>query len=75
MSGTIESSRPLSDKRIAQLEGAFSRTMDQTVTLTNAVVCDLIGGIKVTLNGKIYDGSIKKQLDIIERLLVPGIGR
>ncbi len=42
------------------------------LVVNNEVNPDLIGGVKIRIGDRIYDGSVKAQLDKLERQLIAG---
>ena len=61
--GLVYSTEPLNEKVIKQLENKISSLEHVEVELFNKIDHTLIGGIKVVINGRIYDGSIKNKLE------------
>ena len=61
--GLIYSVNPLDEQSKKILEEKISKLENVDVELINKIDHTLIGGIKVVINGHIYDGSIKNKLD------------
>ena len=61
--GTLWSAFPLDEAIIAQIEERFSAFLGKKVKLTLKVEPEIIGGIIVAIGDKIYDGSLKGQLN------------
>jgi F-type H+-transporting ATPase subunit alpha len=61
--GTLWSAFPLDEAIIAQIEERFSTFLGKKVKLTLKVEPEIIGGIIVAIGDKIYDGSLKGQLN------------
>lgn len=61
--GTVVSVEALSPERLAQVEDETSRLLQTKVRLTNELDPDLIGGVKVLINGKMIDASLRKKFD------------
>ena len=57
---------PLDKKRIEELEQDVSKLMQMNVRLTNETDPKLIGGIKILVEGRIIDASIRKKFDDLE---------
>ena len=57
---------PLDKKRIEELEPAVSKLIQMNVRLTNEIDPKLIGGIKILVEGRIIDASIRKKFDDLE---------
>lgn len=64
--GTVYSVVPLDEKRIGELEQDVSRLLQMNVRLTNETDPKLIGGIKILVEGRIIDASIRKKFDDLE---------
>jgi F-type H+-transporting ATPase subunit delta len=58
----ILSATPLSETELEQLVGAFSRLTNRTVVPTVEVNPDLLGGVMVEIEGRVYDASLRTQL-------------
>jgi len=61
--GTVYSVVPLSEDRIAELEAESSKLFRINVKLSNEIDPDLIGGIKLMVEGKLLDASVRKKFD------------
>ena len=61
--GLVYSVDPLDEQTKKQLEKKISKLENVEVELINKIDHTLIGGIKVVINGHIYDGSIKNKLE------------
>ncbi len=70
--GIAYSAFPLSDIEKAALEEAFSKRLGAKVELTAIVDSHLIGGVKVALGGKVYDGTLKNRLSELRARLKSG---
>ncbi len=68
-SGIVYSTIPLSKKEIASIEEAISIKEKQKVELINKIDEKLIGGVKVAIADKVYDGSVKNKLEILKSQL------
>lgn len=64
--GTVYSVDPLSEGRIAELEEETSKLLKTSVMLNNESDPRLIGGIKIMVDGKIIDASIRKKFTDLE---------
>ena len=67
--GVAYTAAPLSKKQLQELEEAFSKKVAAKVVLRNKVDENLLGGIKVALDGKVYDGSLRSRLLELHRKL------
>ena len=61
--GLVYSVIPLDEQSKKELEKKNSKLENVEVELINKIDQNLIGGIKVVINGHIYDGSIKNKLE------------
>lgn len=61
--GLLESSDPLSDEDVRQLSGAFTKMLGKTVAFERKTDPELLAGVKVTVAGTTYDGTLKAQLN------------
>lgn len=59
----IESAYPMSHEELHNFEQLLSRKFGKDITAKVVVVPDLMGGIKITVNDKVIDGSIKGRLN------------
>ena len=66
LKGTVAAPRQLTEEQIARVEGKFSELLGQEVSLSLRVDPSLIGGLRVEIDGRLYDGTIKKQLTITD---------
>ena len=60
--GVLYSSSPLSKKEVESIEEAFQKRLGCKVRLKPRVDEALLGGVKVALDGKVYDGSLRNRL-------------
>jgi len=70
--GIAYSVYPLSEKEIKKLEQALKKKTGEDVVLTNRIDTGLIGGVKVALNGRLYDGSIEGKIERLRHILLKG---
>lgn len=68
--GLVYSTISLDDKTIKQIEEKISKIESRKVELINKIDPALIGGVKVVINGHIYDGSIKNKLELMKTSLL-----
>ncbi len=64
--GIVFSTIPLDEQTITEIEEKISLKEQTKVELYNRIDPSLIGGIKVTINNHVYDGSIKTQLETMK---------
>ena len=63
----MESVYKLSSEELDQLGQIFiDKTGYEKLLITNEINEDLIGGVRVLIGSKVYDGSVKSQLDGIK---------
>jgi F-type H+-transporting ATPase subunit delta len=68
---TVYSVRPLTNEESSTLSEVFAgRIGKQTLRINNEVDADLIGGIKIRIGNRIYDGSVNGKLKRMERQLM-----
>lgn len=68
--GFVYSSYPLEDEQVKKLEEAMSKKLDKTVKLEAKVDESLIGGIKVEINNRVYDDSIKNKVSQLKKQIL-----
>ncbi|GAE33639.1 F0F1 ATP synthase subunit delta [Halalkalibacter akibai] len=69
----VYSAQPLSDKEQNEIAKSFAKQVKKSkLEVINIVDSKLIGGVKIRIGDRIYDGTIKAQLDRLERQLVAG---
>ena len=64
--GTVYSVIPLTEDWIADLEEQTSKLLRENVKLTNEIDPALMGGIKILVEGKLIDASVRKKFDDLE---------
>ena len=60
--GKIQSVRPLSGERIREFEEQAGNLLKTRVALENEVDASLLGGVKIFVNGKVFDASVRTRL-------------
>lgn len=63
---------PLDSEMIGQLRAALERISGKKVLLREESEPGLIGGVLIELEGKIYDGSVRSQLEKMKALIERG---
>lgn len=67
----VYSVRPLTDNELSSLSASFAKKIGKTsLRLQNVVDSKLLGGVKLRIGNRIYDGSVSGKLERIERQLV-----
>jgi F-type H+-transporting ATPase subunit delta len=68
---TVYSVRKLSDKEKQKISKTFaSKVGKQSLNITNNIDSSLLGGIRVRIGNRIFDGSVSGKLNRMERELV-----
>lgn len=70
--GTVFSVRPLDAEEIETLNREFSKRNSQIVRFENRIDPTLISGIKILLDDKIMDGSMKARISSLRTELIKG---
>lgn len=68
--GVVESARPLGDEDVAALAAALGRLLGKSVELTPEIDADLIGGVRVFVDNKMLDQSLRGRLDDLRQNLM-----
>ncbi|WP_203363501.1 F0F1 ATP synthase subunit delta [Bacillus sp. REN10] len=68
---TVVSVRPLTETEEASISAQFAKKVGkQSLKITNEVDANLLGGLKVRIGNRIYDGSVRGKLDRLQQQLV-----
>ena len=70
--GIIYSVNELTKDEIERIEKGISKKLNCTVELENYIDEKLIGGVKVIVEDKIFDGSVKNKLEKMKESLIKG---
>ena len=70
--GYLFSASKLSDREVSYIELALSKKLIARVKLKQKVDPSLIGGIKIALDDKVYDASLKTKLNDLKKHLLGG---
>ena len=68
--GLIYSTLKLEQSVINQIEAKISKIEHNRVELKNIIDPSLIGGVKIVIHDRIYDGSIKHQIEMMKKDLL-----
>jgi ATP synthase F1 delta subunit len=68
--GTIYSVEPLSEDRMGRFEAETGKLLRKKVKLENLTAADLVGGVRILIEGKLIDASIRKRLDDLKERLM-----
>ena len=63
VSGRLEAAEPMSDADVAALAKAFEKKLGRKIAFRVSTNPALLAGVRVTVNGVTYDGTLKSQLD------------
>ncbi|MBA4536639.1 F0F1 ATP synthase subunit delta [Bacillus aquiflavi] len=65
------SARPLTDEELKALSAAFAKKVGKKALLINNVVdSQLLGGVKLQIGNRIFDGSVRGKIERLERQLL-----
>lgn len=70
--GIIYSTSNLSNEEIKEIEKILAKKLDAKVFLKNKIDPNIIGGVKVAIDGKIFDGSVEMKLERLRHKLLKG---
>ena len=73
--GYLYSSMRLDESRIKQIEDKISKKENQKVALKNVIDPTLLGGVKVVVHDRVYDGSLKYYLENMKKDLLKKEGK
>jgi F-type H+-transporting ATPase subunit delta len=68
--GIVYSTEALPPELLQAVEAAISRRLACQVSLQNRVDLGLLGGLKVAVDGKVFDGSLENRLEILRKRLL-----
>lgn len=68
--GLLYSAFPLDKETIKTMEDALTKKEGRKVSLKEKVDPSLIGGVKIVINNRVYDGSLKNKLAEMKRSLM-----
>ena len=68
--GMIYTPYELTDQQIQDIEKAISQKENKKVTLKVSIDPSLLGGIKVQIANRIYDGTIKNNVEMLKKELL-----
>lgn len=71
--GLAYSAVSLDDQQLEAVAKAIEMKIGCKVSLTNIVDHNLLGGVKVAIDGKVFDGSLSSKLEGLHRKLQGGI--
>lgn len=68
--GVIETARPLQQDQLSAVEDAASRVFGKKVKLTVKDEPALLGGLRIRIGNTLWDGSVKAQLEELQKQLM-----
>ena len=68
--GMIYTPYEFTDQQIQDIEKAISQKENKKVTLKVSIDPSLLGGIKVQISNRIYDGTIKNKVEMLKKELL-----
>lgn len=72
LEGYVSSTTKLSQEQIAALEESVSKRQKRRVILLNKIDESLIGGVKIVVHDRVYDGSLKNKLEQLKANCLKG---
>ena len=73
LAGQLETAEPLSEPDLDQLVKAFSQKFGKKINFQISTDPALLAGIKVTVNGVTYDGTLRSQLQKLRERVSAGL--
>jgi F-type H+-transporting ATPase subunit delta len=70
--GILYSAKPLNENEISAIAFAVEKRLGSHVRLSARVEPSLLGGVKVAIDGKVYDGSLENRIENLRRQLLEG---
>lgn len=67
--GRVTSAVPLSEEQLSALSARMGETLGKRVLLEGSVSPSLIGGVRVEIEGRVWDGSLRGRLEELGGLL------
>lgn len=68
--GKIISVSPLSDEKLKKFEEETGKLLQKNVKLENETDANLIGGVKILIDGKVIDASLRKRLEELNNNII-----
>lgn len=70
VSAYVESAVPLKPSQLKEIETKLSKNLNKQIVINAKVVPELIGGVKISADGHIIDGTVRKGLDELKAMLL-----
>jgi ATP synthase F1 delta subunit len=71
--GVIYSVVPLSEAQLASFEEKTGNLIGKKVKLDNRIDQNLIGGVRIFVEGRLIDASVKKRLSDLKETMMTGV--
>lgn len=68
----VYTAKPLSENEKVAFAATFSKTSNKVLSINNIVDPSIIGGFKVRIGDRIFDGTVLNKLQRIERRMING---
>ncbi|MGZ3688013.1 MAG: ATP synthase F1 subunit delta [Bdellovibrionota bacterium] len=72
LEGQLVSAEPMSESDVSSLAQAFGKKLGKKVSFRTSTDAGLLAGMKVTVNGVTYDGTLRSQLQRLREQVVHG---
>lgn len=66
----VASAKPLSDNQLNEIKLKLSQNLNKQVIIETSIEPELIGGVRILVDGHVIDGTIKKQINELKKQLV-----
>jgi F-type H+-transporting ATPase subunit delta len=74
VTGKLVSAEPMTDADVQSLSAAFTRKLGRKVAFRVSTDPGLLAGVRVTVNGVTYDGTLKAQLEQLrDKISTPSV--
>ncbi len=68
--GVVESARPISDRELGSIAATLGARLSRELLLTNRIVPELVGGVRVIAANRMIDYSVQGRLEALRRKLM-----
>lgn len=72
MKAKVVSATPLSEKQLEEIRNTLIRKVDMKVDLKSEIDPNVIGGFYILIDGRVFDGTVKSDMDNIKRRMQRG---
>lgn len=69
VTAVVESAAKLDNSKLEEIGNKLSHKLNKQVEIEAKVVPELIGGLRITVNGQVIDSSIKSHLESMKKVL------